>query len=230
MTLDRRAWALVSDLAEIASASDRTSFLGQLRERLGRQPDRRDALIGLIQELVAVDGELAALGPSVTALLRSQIAAAAVTEAFIPTSADDIEDAFTPDDIFRIARVRGQAEAAVLAEDMLDAGSVAALLGSRSRNPREYARQLRRRPDVVALRVRNRFVFPAFQFDAGRREIRPLVAEINRTLDASEDPWGVSSFWFTPDSTAGARPVDLATSGRAQELRAAAQRELAPVG
>jgi hypothetical protein len=229
MTLDRHEWALVGDLAEVASSSDRTSFLDQLRERLSGQPDRRGALIGLIQELVAVDVDLAEVGPSVTALLRSRVAAGAVSEAFIPTSTDDVEDAFTPDDIFRIARVRGQAEAAILAEDMLDAGSVAALLGSRSRNPREFARQLRGRRDVLALRVGNRFVFPAFQFDERKGEVRPLVAEINRTLDATEDPWGVSSFWFTPDPQVGARPADLATSGLAQELRAAAQRELAPI-
>jgi hypothetical protein len=230
MTLDQQEWALIGDLAEVAGSSDRGSFLDQLRERLGHQPGRSRALIGLIQELIAIDLDLADVAPSVAALLRSRVAADAVADAFRPATADDLEDAYGPDDIFRIARVRGQAEAAVLAEEMLDSGSVATLLGSRSRNPREYARQLRARRDVLALRVGNRFVFPAFQFDEGRRELRPLVAEINRVLDASEDPWGVSSFWFTTDPYARARPADLAASGRAQELRAAAQRELAPVG
>ncbi|MCY7417300.1 MAG: hypothetical protein LH650_02170 [Chloroflexi bacterium] len=101
-------------------------------------------------------------------------------------SADDVDDAWTPDDVLRIARVRGQAEAAILSQLMFDAARAARAMGSRSSNVREYARQLRAKPGVLALPV---------------------------------------------DPSLGARPTDLvAGDARADDLRAAAARGLAPVG
>lgn len=230
MALDRAEWALLEQLLSTAQASDRNSFLTELRARLARR-QARTALIGLIEELVSADPGLAEVAPSVGSLLRGRLAAEGVEAAFTgsPLAADDVEDAYTPDDLLRIGRVRGQAEAAILREPMLDAGDVARILGSRSRNPREFARALRARGEALALRWGSRYRFPEFQFDMERGEVRPVVAEANRLLGAADDPWGVASFWFTEDERLGARPADLAGAGtRTEDLRAAVQRELAP--
>jgi hypothetical protein len=194
--------------------------------------DERRALVSLIEEMVASDVQLAEVAPSVGALLRSAIAADAVTAVFLdPTLANAGEDAYTPDDLLRIGRVRGQAEASLLAEPMLDASQVARIMGSRSSNPREYARQLRERTAVLALPAGNRFVYPAFQFDERRHALRPLAAEISAQLGANEDPWGVASWWFTVEPVLGARPADLVVdAARDEVLRGAVARELAPIG
>lgn len=236
-TLDNRRTSLVKRLAEVANEREPGSFAERLRSRLHARSDDRLALIDLIEDLVAADEGLADVGPSIASLLRSKIAADAVTAAFAGERTapdhidDDMEDILTPDDVLRIARVRGQAEAAILAQPMFEAGRVAAALGSSSRNPREFARQARSRPGTIALRRGNRFVFPSFQFNEGRQEIWPIVAEVNTLLDASAEPWAVASFWFTPDAYLGARPADLvADPTRADDIRHAARRELAPVG
>jgi hypothetical protein len=229
ITLDRRQRTLVQRLAEIAREVDAP----RLREQLTSGLADRKALVGLIEEMVAADSQLAEMAPSVGALLRSRIAADAVTATFMlePAAAEDLDDAYAPDDILRIGRVRGQAEAAILGEPMLDPAHAAASMGSTSRNPREFARQLRARTDILALRVGNRYLFPAFQFNEARRELWPIAAEINGLLGATADPWGVASFWFARDARLGARPADLAADrAREDDIRAAAQRELAPIG
>ncbi|MFN8521231.1 MAG: hypothetical protein U0667_18030 [Chloroflexota bacterium] len=204
----------------------------RLRDELVTSDADRTALVELIHEMVSADPLLAQTAPSIGALLRSAIASQAVSEAFMPTAvADDLEDAAAPDDVLRIARVHGQAEASVLSNPMFDAARAARAMGSRSANVREYARQLRTRPGVLALPVANRFVFPSFQFDEPRRRLWPIALEINALLGAADDPWGVASFWFGDDPGLGARPADLVSDeSRAQDVRAAAARELAPVG
>jgi hypothetical protein len=181
---------------------------------------------------VTADPLLAQTAPSIGALLRSAIASQAVTDAFAQRGvADDLEDAATADDILRVARVHGQAEASILSNLMFDAARAARAMGSRSANVREYARQLRARPGVLALPIANRFVFPSFQFDEPRRRLWPVAVVVNGLLGATDDPWGTASFWFGHDPSLGARPADLVSDeSRAADLRAAAARELAPVG
>ena len=145
MTLDRRQRTLVQRLAEIAREVDLAPRLRDLKTWVSP----RKALVGLIEEMVAADSQLAEMAPSVGALLRSppRIAADAVTATFMlePAAAEDLDDAYAPDDMLRIGRVRGQAEAAILGEPMLDPARAAASMGSTSRSPREFARQLRAR-------------------------------------------------------------------------------------
>lgn len=74
-------------------------------------------------------------------------------------------------------------------------------------------------------------MFPAFQVNPSRREIWPVVAELNRRLGAADDPWVVASWWFTRDSRLGAEPHALVSDpARADDLRRAAARELAAIG
>ncbi len=80
---------------------------------------------------------------------------------------------------------------------MVSAATVAELLGPVS-DVRGFVRRLRSRSDVVALKHKNSFVYPEFQFSAERRELRPVVAEVNRFLDSARDPWGVMAWWMAP--------------------------------
>ncbi len=68
----------------------------------------------------------------------------------------------------------------------------------------------RRRGELLGLPVRNRYLFPSFQFDFERQRIFPTVVDVNRLLGAADDPWGVASWWFSTDSwLKSARPADL---------------------
>jgi hypothetical protein len=232
VTLDPQQWQILERIADVARQSDRDTFVTEYQRRDLLRTERRP-FIELIEELLAANQYFADVALSVGSLLRSRIAADDVADAYAtePNTVDDVEDAFTPDDVLRIARVRGQAEAAILRERMFDGAKVAKTLGSQAANPREFARSLRARGEALALPFGNRFVFPAFQFDEGRKRVRPMVAQVNRLLGALDDPWGVASFWFSRDPHLDARPADLAISDQqSEDVLGAARRELAPIG
>lgn len=232
-THDRRR-SLVERLAEIARDNQGGGTFDQrVRSWLIGRPDERETLADFIEELVASDPRLDVVGPTVIQLLRSSTAAAGVTAAFAgdQPGQEDVDDSLGPDDVLRIARVRGQAQASIFDEPRLEAAQVAEVLGSSSRNPREFVRQVRGRSSVLAVRLGNRYVFPAFQFNTARHEIWPLVAEVNALLGARDEPWAAASFWFSPNPDLDARPADLVADGdRSEEIRQAARRDIAPVG
>ncbi|MDP2183803.1 MAG: hypothetical protein Q8K99_14730 [Actinomycetota bacterium] len=128
--------------------------------------------------------------------------------------------------------VREAARRRVFDEPMMEADSVARALGSRSVNLSQYANLRRRRGEILGLPVANHYMFPAFQIDADRRRVLPVVAEVNRLLGAAKDPWGVASWWFSDNARlGGARPADLAVDdSRAAEVLRVAHAVLAPVG
>lgn len=51
--------------------------------------------------------------------------------------------------------------------------------------------------------------FPDFQFDPTTGEPRPVVQEINRMLQADEDPWGVADWWLAGNVWLHGTPADL---------------------
>lgn len=63
---------------------------------------------------------------------------------------------------------------------------------------------------------------PLFQFDQAGEPLGAAV-EVNRILEASDDPWGVASWWLTPHASLQAIPADAVRSGRAPEVIAAAR-------
>lgn len=130
--------------------------------------------------------------------------------------------------------VANRARANLYAQEMLDASAVSELLGSTSDvNRRRAASDARRRSLIVGLPRGNRYVFPAFQFDAEQRRVWPAVAQVNEMLGAADDPWGVASWWLTPNSLLpeSQRPADLAPFGeRSDDLTALAKAEREPVG
>lgn len=232
MALSSQQWSLLRELLEVAEKSDRGSFLGRMRAHFDRRPRERRIFAQLIEELVSVDSDLSEVAPTIGTILRSRIAAENVRATFSSETLDeDLDDSLSADDVLRIGRVRGQAEAAILETPMLTAAEVGRVLGSKSKNPREFARGLRERGDVVALRSGSRYLFPAFQFCEARHEVWPIAAEVNRALGAHDDPWGVASFWLTRDGYLDSSPADLVeVRARADDIRKAAAREMAPVG
>ncbi len=75
---------------------------------------------------------------------------------------------------------------------------------------------------LVVLRRAGRDVAPSFQFDDGGAVLR-AVAEVNEMLGARDDPWGVASWWLSPNTALHGIPADEVRSGRADEVRAAAR-------
>jgi hypothetical protein len=231
--LERDQKRLGDSIADLARNPDSQAIMERLRDQVGSAPGERLLLVQLLKTILAVYDPTDTVAPTVLTLVRTRLTSDGVTAALAgePVIAPDPDELMTPDDVLRIARVRGQAQAQILSEPMYEADVVARVLGSSSTNPREYARQVRRRRGVIALRFGNRFVFPAFQFDPERHEVRPVVAEVNGLLGAEEDPWAVASFWFAPDHYLNARPADVVGDpDRAADVRMAADRELAPVG
>jgi hypothetical protein len=104
---------------------------------------------------------------------------------------------------------------------MVSATTVAELLGPVS-DVRGFMRRLRSRSEVVALKHKNSFVYPEFQFSAERRELRPVVAEVNRVLDSARDPWGTMAWWMASQPRwSGRRPLDHPDDRRLVALAAA---------
>lgn len=92
--------------------------------------------------------------------------------------------------------------------EVADGQEVADLLGP-AKDTRGFTQRLRRSSQVVALKHANTFVYPRFQFDYDRHTIRPVVAEVNRLLLASSDPWGALAWWLAEQPRWGRRrPVD----------------------
>jgi len=151
---------------------------------------------------------------SLVAMLRNAALAEGVVGEFAGqprTVIDEVElPTFDADDILAEAALRGEVRARVLDEELLTAAAVSWLLGSRSKNPRQYANGLRAKGVLVAVPHRNQFLYPAFQIDAEHGFVRPSVAEVNVALGAAEDPWGVASWWISPNGALGEeRPVEL---------------------
>lgn len=122
------------------------------------------------------------------------------------------------DHLRRIALL-STARRAVLAETMLESTAVGEALGSTSTNAREAASILRRSGRLLGVKVQNRYLYPAFQFDFGKQELREVAGDVNRLLEALEDPWGVASWWVTSNARLeGAAPRELLGTDRERDL------------
>lgn len=76
--------------------------------------------------------------------------------------------------------------------------------------------------DVVVLDRGGERVVPAFQLGA-EHQVLEGIAEINHMLGASEDPWGVASWWLSPHATLRAIPADVIRLGFSDDVVAAAR-------
>lgn len=113
------------------------------------------------------------------------------------------------------ARIVGEATTSLLRQHpMLDSTTVSRVLG-KAPTSRNTASRLVAASTVVALPAGQRRLYPEFQFDAATFKVRPIVAELNRLLDANGDPWGVASWWLnrTDFSDDPRSPAELAVDG-----------------
>lgn len=155
---------------------------------------------------------LVASGPTLSAAIGSAVSADAAATAVART------------------HIETAARQSMFEHPHLEAADVADMLRSRDKNRRSPASRLRERGDIVGYEVAGRHLYPAFQFDATTAKVRPIVADVNRSLDARNDPWGVGSWWLSPsgwlpDATS---PADLAVAGGGDEtIRAIADDLLA---
>lgn len=76
---------------------------------------------------------------------------------------------------------------------------------------------------VIVLERAGERLAPAFQFAGEEGEVAAGVAEVNRLLDASEDPWGAASWWLTPHEALHAIPADALRAGEGEIVVAAAR-------
>lgn len=127
------------------------------------------------------------------------------------------------------ARLQGEAIQTIWREPMLEARDAAVALGAKGTN-REKVRRYRVRSWLLGLASGRGYLYPAFQFDSGRRDVFADVRAVNERLEAAGDPWGVASWWISLHARLGARPVDLVGTDRADELIAVAEAVVEPVG
>lgn len=124
--------------------------------------------------------------------------------------------------------IAAEARSRVLDEPMMEAAEVSALLGSTSTNKRQYARRLRQQGKLVAVSVKNKDYYPLFQFDLERRHVRDAVVEVNQLMNAAQDPWGVASWWVTPNGAleGGRAPRDLLGDEAGERMAVSLARDL----
>jgi hypothetical protein len=110
-----------------------------------------------------------------------------------------------------LENLRQRARTVLMGEGMVSSEDVSALLGSTSVNPRQYAMELRNRGELLGVKRGNRYWYPEFQFDRTRQTVYDVVREVMQLLDANEDPWGVLSWWVSPNArvTGQRAPKDL---------------------
>lgn len=125
--------------------------------------------------------------------------------------------------------VASEAVATIWREPMLDSTELSVALGGRQSN-REKARVLRERSELLGLPHGRGFVYPAFQVDSSKKDVRPEVREVNQILEAAADPWGVASWWVSGnDRLMGARPIDVVNGASAPSVVAAARATVEPI-
>ena len=191
--------------------------------------ERERAMVAFVSAVSPSLPGLAHESSAIVAHMRAALAADGFVDAMVgePSSLIDAIDlpTMTAEDVALEAVGRAGAHNRVLqADTMLTAAAVSELLGSRSVNARQFANRLRASGELVAVPSRNRYLYPAFQIDAERHAVRDSVAQVNVMLGATDDPWGVASWWLLPSATlGGASPAqELEREGGPQRVYALA--------
>ena len=127
------------------------------------------------------------------------------------------------------ARIQGEAIRTIWREPMLEPREAAVALGARGTN-REKVRRYRERSWLLGLPAGRGYLYPAFQFDAERRDVFPDVRAVNERLEAAGDPWGVASWWVSRHARLGDRPVELVGTDRVDDLARVAEAATELVG
>ena len=144
-------------------------------------------------------------------------------------SDDPILDLIEPGNVLDEKTVMRDAVEYVLSFPHLSAGEVAVKYRKGWANPSDALRK--RAHQVIGLKRGGRYRYPEFQF-AVAEEAADLVHRSNAALGAAEDPWGVASWWLSPNPAVTARrsPVDLLVAGELERVEMLVRAEVADDG
>ena len=210
-------------LASRRASTARNMLVHLAAEWPARESELLDAAASLAARHHALDGDESRLRSWLTLLtLRSDLARQLGGE---PRHVlDEVEQT-----VLLQAQVQGEAIRTIWREPMLEPRDAALALGA-NRTNREKVRRYRERSWLLGLPAARGYLYPAFQFDPGRRDVFTEVRAVNERLEAASDPWGVASWWVSRHARLGARPVDLVGSDRADDLATVAEAVIEPIG
>jgi hypothetical protein len=202
-------------------------------DSLAAHPDSDQELIAVVGAVLSSRARWASLRPNVEGLLRAAELAPVVEAA---RGGDVASRAVARDrlggELVARGRLAGEAKRSLATNDTLLTGAaVSKLLGARSEDPRQYANRLREAGGLLAIQKADQYVYPAFQFDVVRKMVYTEVVMVGRLLDAAHDPWGVLSWWQSPNARIGdRRPRDLLGTAEATNLRSLAESVVELIG
>lgn len=101
------------------------------------------------------------------------------------------------------------------AHESYGAAELSKILSPTDRPHRSLVQSRRKSNELLGVLVGNQYRYPKFQIDTSRKRIDPVVAYVNKVLEAAIDPWGTLDWWYQENEDLhGARPVDLVVDGR----------------
>ncbi|MFE5704956.1 hypothetical protein [Rhodococcus koreensis] len=141
---------------------------------------------------------------------------------------DPILELIESDDILDEKTVLSDAVERILSFPHLSAKEVADTYDKNWANPSDALRKLSAKGEVIGLKRAGKFRYPEFQFSLPG-EAAQVVREGNVALGARDDPWGVASWWLSPNPSAEDRksPVQLLSEGAYDSVRALLRAEIA---
>ncbi|MCK0090447.1 hypothetical protein MWU77_06565 [Rhodococcus sp. F64268] len=141
---------------------------------------------------------------------------------------DPILELIESDDILDEKTVLSDAVEHILSFPHLSAKEVANQYNKNWANPSDALRKLSTKGEVIGLKRAGKFRYPAFQFSQSD-EANQVAREGNVNLGARDDPWGVASWWLSPNPSAEDRksPAQLLNEGSLDAVRALLDAEIA---
>ncbi|MGN5236376.1 hypothetical protein [Rhodococcus sp. SJ-3] len=141
---------------------------------------------------------------------------------------DPILELIESDDILDEKTVLGDAVEHILSFPHLSAKEVANQYNKNWTNPSDALRKLSAKGEVIGLKRAGKFRYPEFQFSQSD-EANQVARKGNVDLGARDDPWGVASWWLSPNPSAEDRksPAQLLNEGSLDAVRALLDAEIA---
>ncbi|MFC7449912.1 hypothetical protein [Rhodococcus daqingensis] len=138
---------------------------------------------------------------------------------------DPILDLIDPGNVLDEKTVMRDAVEYILSFPHLSAGEVAVKYRKTWANPSDALRK--RAGQIIGLKQGRRYRYPEFQFSLPE-DATELVRRSNVALGAEDDPWGVASWWLSPNPAAAGRPspVDLLEAGDLEQVAALVRAEV----
>lgn len=140
---------------------------------------------------------------------------------------DPILELIESDNILDEKAVLSDAVEHILSFPHLSARDVADRYGKTWANPSDALRKLSAKGEVIGLKRGGKFRYPEFQFSLSDEASR-IIREGNVLLGARDDPWGVASWWLSPNPSTRDRksPAQLLDENSLETVSALLQAEI----